>query len=81
MYKIALADWFLSRSEAFRLLLTKFRNHKLNTKRSFYKVKQTHNTHDKKLNNLHRRVRVVETILREIQEETKSEPKIIKKNK
>lgn len=78
MFNIAVADWFLSRSEAFKLLLTKFRNHKLNTRRSFYKVKQTHTGHDQKFTNLHRRLRTVENILKTMQEE---KPKIIKKNK
>ena len=80
MLNIAIADWLLSRSEAFKLLLTKFRNHKLNTKRSFYKVKTTHNNHDRKLTNLHRRVRMVENMLKTMQEDTEK-PKIIKKNK
>jgi len=78
VFNIAIADWLLARSEAFRLLLTKFRNHKLNTRRSFYKVKQKHNNYDQKVNNLHKRVRTVENILKAMQEE---KPKAIKKNK
>ncbi len=78
MFNIAVADWFLARSEAFRLLLTKFRNHKLNTRKSFYKVKQVHNVNNQKLTNLHRRLRTIENILKTMQED---KPKIIKKNK
>lgn len=79
MLNIAIADWLLARSEAFRLLLKKFRNHKINTKRSFYRVKQKHNIHDQQVKSLHRRLKVVENILKTMQEEDK--PKIIKKNK
>ncbi len=78
MLSIAIGDWFLARSEAFRILLEKFRNHKVNTKKSFYMVKQKHNIYEQQINNLHRRVRIVESILKEMQEE---KPKVIKKNK
>ena len=78
MLNIAIGDWFLVRSEAFNLLLRKFRTHKTNTKRSFYKVKQTHNQHNQQVNTLHKRLRNVENILKNMQE---YKPKIIKKNK
>lgn len=79
MFKIAIGDWLLARSEAFNLLLAKFRNHKLNTKKSFYKVKQKHNLQDQQLTNLHKRLGSVERILKNMQEE--ASPRIIKKNK
>lgn len=78
MLKIAIGDWFLARSEAFRILLDKFRNHKINTQKSFYMVKQKHNIYEQQINILHKRVRTVENILKTMQEE---KPKVIKKNK
>jgi len=78
VFNIAIGDWLLARSEAFNLLLRKFRTHKTNTKRSFYKVKQVHNKHNQQVTTLHKRLRTVENILKTMQE---SKPKIIKKNK
>ena len=36
MIKIPIGDWFLARSEAFKLLMMKFRDHKINTKEAFF---------------------------------------------
>ena len=46
---MSLADWFLSRSEAFRLLMMKFRDHKQDTVEAFSRVKKKHLDYDRRL--------------------------------
>ena len=63
MIKIALGDWVLSRSEAFKILLSKFRDHKIATKEAFDKVKKRHNKYEDHIEDHEIRLRELETIL------------------
>lgn len=67
---MAIGDWFLARSEAFRLLMGKIRDHKQDTIEAFQKVKSKHKKmesvlidHDKEIKNLHKRVNELEEIM------------------
>ncbi|MBI4154530.1 hypothetical protein HY498_00385 [Candidatus Woesearchaeota archaeon] len=58
---MAIGDWFLARSEAFRYLLSKFSEHKSETMKSFNKVKNENKIiikkikdHDDAINNFGR---------------------------
>ncbi len=68
MIKIAVGDGFLARSEAFKLLLDKFRDHKLNTKDAFAKVRKKHDKYDDRLGDLEIRVNELQTILNALSE-------------
>ena len=63
MLKIGIGDWFLARSDAFRLLLGKFRDHKITTRNSFVRVKQKHRLYDKKINEHDFRIKKMEMLL------------------
>jgi hypothetical protein len=65
---IPIGDWFLARSEAFMILLTKFRDHKIQTKNAFSKVKSKHNSYDKTLVAHNERIEELEKILGSLQE-------------
>jgi len=74
---IPIGDWFIARSEAFKILVDKFRQHKITTQSSFSRVKSKHYNYDRKINELQARVKELEAIL-----EVLNEPKIkIRKKK
>jgi len=65
---IPIGDWFLARSEAFMILLTKFRDHKIQTKNAFSKVKSKHSSYDRTLTAHNERIEELEKILGSLQE-------------
>jgi len=67
---MAIGDWFLARSEAFRLLMGKIRDHKQDTIEAFQKVKLKHKKietvlidHDKEIKALHKSINELEEIM------------------
>ena len=75
---MGVGDWFLARSQAFKLFVDKFREHKTNTKRSFTKVKNRHSAYEFILEGHEARLKEMESIFRSLRE---SPTKIIKKKK
>ena len=75
---MAIGDWFLARSEAFRLLMTKFRDHKQDTIISFSKVKAKHHKYEEKFEELETKLKELERTLDSLQ---LIEPIRIKKKK
>jgi len=75
---IPIGDWFLARSEAFKILMMKFRDHKIYTKTAFSKVKSKHNQYDQALKEHKERIEEMEKILSSLKEVT---PFKIKKKK
>ena len=59
---IGIGDWFIIRSEAFKILVDKFKEHKKLTKTSFSRVKTRHYIYDRKINELQARVKELETL-------------------
>ena len=70
MICIPIGDWFLARSEAFKILMMKFRDHKIHTKTAFSKVKSKHNQHDQILKEHQDRIEEMEKILSSLKEVT-----------
>ena len=68
MIQIPIGDWFLARSEAFKILMIKFRDHKIQTKESFSKVKLKHNNYDGTLKEHSERIEELEKILSTVKE-------------
>lgn len=75
---MALGDWFLARSEAFKLLMIKFRDHKHDTIDAFSKVKRKHREYDIKLNEQEAKIKELANIIRLIQESIIEKPKIVR---
>lgn len=75
---MGIGDWFLARSQAFKLLIDKFKQHKTNTKRSFSKVKNRHNAYEYILEGHEARLREMESVLKSTKEPS---IKIIKKKR
>lgn len=75
MFIIAIGDWFLARSEAFKLLMKKIRDHNINTKKSFSKVKEEHKKISERLNNHEKEIEKLKKIIQDLQEE---QPPILK---
>ncbi len=75
MIKIGIGDWFLARSEGFRLLLIRLRDHKINVQRSFSRIKTKTREIDDRIDELERKVIRLEKMIREVE----YTPKIIKK--
>lgn len=82
---MAIGDWFLARSEAFRLLMGKIRDHKQDTIEAFQKVKSKHKKmelvlmdHDKEIKTLHKKINELEGVMSAIRE-VPSEIRIKKK--
>ena len=78
MISIPIGDWFLARSEAFKILMMKFRDHKIHTKTAFSRVKSKHNQYDQTLKEHQDRIEEMEKILSSLKEVT---PFKIKKKK
>ena len=63
---MSMVDWFLARSEAFKVLMMKFRDHKQDTIEAFSKVKKKHKEvdyrlmqHDAKIQQLERTIQAM----------------------
>jgi len=70
--KIVIADWLLARSDTFKEILSNLRDHKINTKNSFSRVKDKHRDYEAKVREQDARIRELEGIvdsLNMIQEE------------
>lgn len=78
MINIAIGDWFLSRSDGFKIIISKLRDHKITTKRSFSTVKRKHNHIDRRFEEHERKIKQMEKIISSLYEEA---PKLIKKKK
>jgi len=65
---MAIGDWFLSRSEGFRLIIGKVRDHKITTKRSFSKVKRKHTHFERRFEQAERKIKEIERIISELYE-------------
>ena len=78
MISIPIGDWFLARSEAFKIMMMKFRDHKIQTKQAFSKVKSKHNQYDQTIKEHKERIEEMEKILSSLKEVT---PFRIKKKK
>ncbi|MDP3916741.1 MAG: hypothetical protein Q8Q42_00445 [Nanoarchaeota archaeon] len=64
---IAIGDWILARSDSFKDLLANLRDHKINTKNSFGRVKDKHRDYEAKLREQDARIRELEGIISSIQ--------------
>lgn len=64
MLKIAIGDWLLSRSDSFRLLMFKVRDHMINTKNSFSKIKGKHKEYEDRLEDYEARIKELESIVK-----------------
>ena len=64
MLKIAIGDWLISRSDSFRLLMFKVRDHMIATKNSFSKIKGKHRDYEEKLEEYEARIRELESIIK-----------------
>ncbi len=77
---MAFADWLLSRSEAFRLLMMKFRDHKQDTVEAFSKVKRKHLDYERKFEEHADKLKQIEEILQLLHEKVgEGKPRIIVK--
>ncbi len=75
------ADWFLSRSNAFKIFLNKFKIHKVNTSNSFRKVKRDNKLIVEKLRDHEDKIMELEGILHQLYIENKEPIKVYKKSK
>ena len=73
------ADWILSRSEAFRLLMMKFRDHKQDTVEAFSKVKRKHLDYERKFEEHSDRLKQHEEIIKLLHEKigADAKPKLV----
>ena len=60
MVKIGISDWVISKSDLFKELLSNFRDHKINTKGSFSRVKVKHRDYESKMREHEARIRELE---------------------
>ena len=68
MIKIGIADWILARSDAFKLLMIKLRDHIINTKVSFSKVKAKHHDFQDTLESHESRIKKLERVINSLEE-------------
>ena len=68
MIKIPIGDWFLARSEAFNLLVERFKEHRAITKTSFSRIKTRHYNYDRKINEMQARIKEMESVIDVLQE-------------
>lgn len=66
MLKIAISDWLLSRSESFKEILSNLRDHKLNTKNSFSRVREKHRDYESKIREHDARIREMEGLIEQM---------------
>ena len=69
----------MARSEAFNLLVERFKDHKVITKTSFSRIKTRHYGYDRKINEMQARIREIESTLEVLQETPKLKIKEKKK--
>lgn len=75
MFIIAIGDWFLARSEAFKILMRKIRDHNIAIKKSFSKVKDEHKRLAERIDNNEKDIEKLKKIIQNLQEEP---PQILK---
>ncbi|MAG50048.1 hypothetical protein CL621_00210 [archaeon] len=75
---MAFGDWILARSEAFKLMMIKFRDHKHDTMDAFSKVKRKHKEYDSKLNEQESKITELANIMRLLQEGMSEKPKVVR---
>lgn len=71
MTKIGIGDWFLSRSDAFRFMMHKFRDHKIKTENSFTKIRGVHRRYEAQVAELRVRMKRLEDTLDGMKESSK----------
>lgn len=81
MLKIAISDWLLSRSESFKEILSNLRDHKLNTKNSFSRVREKHRDYESKIREHDARIREMEGLIEQMNMIEEEIPIKIKKAK
>jgi len=64
--KISFADWLILKSNHFKDLMIKLRDHQINTKESFNRVKIKHRDYEAKIREIDARVKELEGILESI---------------
>jgi hypothetical protein len=64
--KITVSDWILSRSESFKEILSNLRDHKLNTKNSFSRVREKHRDYESKIREHDARIREMEGLIEQM---------------
>lgn len=77
----SIADWLLSRSDAFRIFLNKFKLHKKNTENSFKKVKRDNILMVKKLREHEDKISELNGTIQELMVEREEPVRVYKKNK
>ena len=79
---MTIADWILSRSEAFKLLMMKFRDHKQDTIEAFTKVRRKHSDYDKRLEEHAGKLKQIEDVLNLLHQKVNldSKPRIVIKS-
>ena len=68
MIKIGVGDWIVARSDNFKFLMSRLRDHQITTKSSFSKVKQKHKTIDAKIASQETRIKRLERVLKSLRE-------------
>ncbi len=76
---MAIGDWFLARSEAFRLLMMKFRDHKHDTMDAFSKVKRKHKDYEARLSEQEAKTKELVNIVKLVQESMIEKPRIVRR--
>ncbi len=66
MLKITVSDWILSRSESFKEILANLRDHKINTKNSFSRVRDKHRDYESKIREHDARLREMEGLIEQM---------------
>ena len=76
------ADWILARSEAFKLLMMKFRDHKQDTVEAFSKVKRKHLEYERKFEEHADKLAQIEEIMQLLHEKVnvESKPRVVIKS-
>ena len=78
---MALVDWFLKRSDEFKLLITRFKHHKFKTMESFSRVREDNRRLAKKIVEHEFQIRELRDRLNELGEEQPTTIKIERKIK
>ena len=76
-----MSDWFISKSDLFKDLLSNFRDHKINTKGSFSRVKVKHRDYESKIREHEARIRELEGTIDSMMAFEQVEVKTIKRKK
>ena len=65
---MGVGDWIIARSDNFKFLMHRLRDHQITTQSTFKRVKQKHRLVDEKIDNQEKRIKKLERILRAVQE-------------